>query len=50
MHLNEQKKYIYASLMFPALAFAAFWASWEFGEFFLLNYKGKTKYIERASK
>lgn len=50
MHLNEQKKYMYASLMFPAMAFAVFWATWEFSEFFVLNYKGKTRYVEKASK
>lgn len=41
---------MYASLMFPAMAFAVFWATWEFSEFFVLNYKGKTRYVEKASK
>lgn len=38
-----------ASLIFPVTAFGLFWLSWETGEVFFLNYKGDTKYEEKAS-
>jgi hypothetical protein len=36
--------------MLPTTAFAVFWLFWESSEVFLLNYKGKAKYIDKISK